>query len=117
MQFLSVAITTILGIAALLSGMWTVAVGTPQFVRKLTGVGEVESHLTDIERKIESIGKAQRKGHEVQAQQAEAFNELAETVCKEHNIENSHKPPEMDEQAIRDNLGRDRHDFTRGGDD
>lgn len=82
----------------------------PSFVKEMIG-------YKDIEMGINSLRADQKLSQELQLQQAEAFNDLSEVVCDEHDIHAAERPKQMNTQAIRTELmDRDETDFTRRGD-
>ena len=105
------------GIASLLlaaggiaTAVYSALRGMPRFVRRMLGLERLEAQLTRL---LTDHEQAKR----LNLQQAEAFNELKETVCEEHNIPDDDRPTGMDTDTIRrEYLDDDVPDFTRSPD-
>lgn len=107
-QVVGGALSIVLAGGAILAGIYTSVRDAPTFVRRLTGVRSLEN-------KFDQLHSDHLISQELQLQQAEAFNELSETVCEHHEIPEDNRPQRMNTAAIRQELmGRDDPDFTRG---
>lgn len=101
----------LLMVGSLLAAVYSTFRDAPRFVRRLTGVNKLET-------KVDQLLADHLLSQRLQQQQAEAFNELKETVCEEHDIPEGERPDGMDTKKIREELlGDDEPDFTRGGGD
>lgn len=109
LQLVGGALTILLAAGAILTGLYTAARDTPNFVKRLTGIKSIEN-------KFDQLHSDQLVSQQLQLQQAEAFNELSEVVCDQHDIHESGRPTTMNTEVIRRELmNRDDPDFTRGG--
>lgn len=110
LQVAGAFLSVLLGLAAVLTGLYSTLYEAPQFWKRLTGQKQIEDKLTQLHQDT-------RLGQRVQLQQAEAFNELKDTVCQEHDIPEEEHPAGMDTERIeRDLLGWEQQDFTRRSD-
>lgn len=108
-QVVGGVLSLLLSAGAILAALYTSVRDAPSFVRRITGV----SHM---ERKLDRLHTDHRMSQHLQLQQAESFNELKDVVCDYHEVPDEDRPPDMDTDVIQtDLMGRDDHDFTRGG--
>lgn len=100
----------VLTVATVIGALYTRARQAPRWVRKMTG-------LNSVEEKVDQLLDDHELSQELQLQQAQAFNELKETVCEQHDIPESEYPSGMDTDTIKGELlDDDSPNFTRGGD-
>lgn len=81
----------------LLAGLYSTVRDAPKFIRRMTGVSKIEQQMDRLH--ADTITT-----QELQRQQAEAFNELADVVCEEHDISSKERPDPMNTAKIRREL-------------
>lgn len=100
-------LTALLASGGVVTALYSVVRGTPQFIRRATGVDAMET-------KIDQLLADHETSRQLQLQQAEAFNDLTETVCEEHDIPPEERPTGMSTTQIRRQLlDQDHPDFKR----
>lgn len=99
-----------LALGAIIGALYSSIRGMPNFLRRMLGIERVEAQLDLL---LADHEQAKR----LSLQQAEAFNELKETVCEEHDIHEDSRPTGMDTDTIRrEYVDDDIPDFTRSPD-
>lgn len=110
LQVIGGVFSVVLTAGGVVAAIWTTARDAPNFMRRLTGVSKIEAQM-------DRLHNDHVASQELQRQQAEAFNELSEVVCEQHNIDDENRPDGMDTYKIRrDLLREDVPNFRRDDD-
>lgn len=104
----------LLAVGAIVGAAYSMIRGMPRWLRRVLGYDDLSHNVHHIEDKIDKLLIDHRLSQHAHLQQAQAFNELKETVCEEHDIPEGGRPPDMDTDAMeRELMDRDEPDFYR----